>query len=268
MNRFSKSFFAVVFAAGIGPVTSTASASSVTLEIIPGYQMGYGGEFLATPDADLAYVLDSYSPLAKLNDGFFTFCLERDARITFKKPHNAALNDVVVGVGGRKGGVNGVDPLSNGTAWLYEQFATGTLEGYDYTPGKRSTARKLQTAIWWLEGEVPLGRPRKNRFLRLAFDHFNGKLATLADNDGSLGVRIMNLGESPKFAIQDLLIYSRPQTPPASVPDEGSALFLLSLSLGTVVLLQRTGHFKSANARHRKAQQGRATREQRVRGLA
>src|SRR5687767_10884008 len=121
MNIFAPRLclLALIFLSAVG---STASAVSVTIERIPGYQKGYGGEFLATPDADLAYVLDGYSPLAKLNDGFFTFCLERDAPIPFKKPHLAVMNDVVVGLGGHKGGVNGVDAVSNGTAWLYGQF--------------------------------------------------------------------------------------------------------------------------------------------------
>ncbi len=205
--------------------------------------MGYGGEFLATPDADLAYVLDGYSSLAKLNNGFFTFCLERDAPVTFKKRHNAILSDVVVGVGGRNGGVDGVDALSNGTAWLYQQFATGTLEGYDYTAGKRSKARKLQTAIWWLEHEVSLAAPKENPFLRNAFDHFDGKALSRADNDGSFGVWVLNLGRSSRSPIQDMLVYV-PEAP-IPVPDGGRTLVLLSISFLTLALVQREAHAAS-----------------------
>lgn len=239
MNTSSKLSLSLFFVIGVGALSSTVSAISITLEKIPGYQMGYGGEFLATPDADSFYVLDSYSPQAKLNNGFFTFCLERAARVTFEKAHNAVVNDVVVGLGGRKGGLNGVDALSNGTAWLYQQFATGTLEGYDYTAGERSTARKLQTAIWWLEGEVPLARPKENPFLRLAIDHFNGKVPSRADNDGSFGVQVLNLGKSPKSAIQDMLVYSPPESTGSPVPDGGDTLLLLSTSLLTLALVQR-----------------------------
>ncbi len=229
-------FFVVCLAA----FSSTASAVSITLERIPGYQMGYGGEFLATPDADLAYVLDGYSPQAKLNNGFFTFCLERDAPVTFKRPLNAIMNDVVVGLGGHKGGVNGVDAVSNGTAWLYQQFAAGTLEGYDYTAGKRSTAGKLQTAIWWLEDEVPLARPKKNPFLGLAINHFGGKALTRADNDGSFNVWVLNLGRSPQSGIQDVLV----QVPgtPSPVPEGGNSLLFLSMSLLTLALIRRKKH--------------------------
>ena len=207
--------------------------------------MGYGGEFLATPDADLFYVLDSYSPKAKLNNGFFTFCLERTAPVTFEKPHNAVVNDVVVGLGGHKGGVNGVDALSNGTAWLYQQFATGTLEGYDYTPGNRSTAGKLQMAIWWLEGEVFLARPKKNPFVRQAINHFNGNAASRADNDGTFGVQALNLGKSPTSSIQDMLVYSGPETTSSPVPDGGGTLILLSTSLLTLAFVQRKTHLAS-----------------------
>ena len=31
-----------------------------------------------------------------------------------------------------KGGVNGQDPISSQTAWLYTQFTNGTLSNYDY----------------------------------------------------------------------------------------------------------------------------------------
>jgi hypothetical protein len=248
VNTSSKLSLSLLFAVGVVALSSTVSANSITLEIIPGYQMGYGGEFLAIPDADLFYVLDSYSPKAKLNNGFFTFCLERVARITFEKPHNAVVNDVVVGVGGHTGGVHGVDAVSNGTAWLYQQFATGTLEGYDYTAGHRSMAGKLQTAIWWLEGEVFLARPKKNPFVRLAINHFDGKVSTLADNDGSFGVQVLNLGKSPQSSIQDMLVYSAPETPGSPVFDGGDTLFLLSASLLTLAVVQRKAHLASFRA--------------------
>jgi hypothetical protein len=233
-----RALFAVIFA-GVGALRSDVYASAITLERIQGYQKGYGGEFLATPDADLVHVLENYSADARLNEGFFTFCLERDAPVTFKKAHRALLNDVVVGLGGRKGGFNGVDPISNGTAWLYQQFATGTLAGYDYTAGARSTARKLQTAIWWLEGEVVLGRPRKNPFLQLAIEQFNGKALARADNDGSFNVRVLNLGNNARSSIQDMLVYTPPPSGPAPVPDEGNTFLLLSASLVTLALMQR-----------------------------
>jgi hypothetical protein len=243
MNTFSRLF--VVFFLSVGPLSCSVSALSVTLERIPGYQMGYGGEFLATPDRALPGVLDSYSPLAKLRDGFFTFCLERDAPVTFKKPHIALFNDFVVGVGGAKGGEHGTDPISNGTAWLYQQFATGVLEGYDYIP-PRSTARKLQTAIWWLEGEVRLGRPGQNPFLHLAFEHFNGRIASLADNDGSFGVRVLNLGRGAESPVQDMLVYSAPEiTPTTTVPDGGETLVLLAPSLLIVGLVRHKAYLRS-----------------------
>ena len=56
----------------------------------------------------------------------------------------------------RKGGGNGsYDALSKGTAYLYSQFANGSLAGYIYGYGatRATAAGELQEAIWWLEGE-------------------------------------------------------------------------------------------------------------------
>ena len=58
--------------------------------------------------------------------------------------------------GAINGGVSGgnPDPISRGTAWLYLQFATGNLQGYNYTgPNGNLSAGALQDTIWWLEGE-------------------------------------------------------------------------------------------------------------------
>lgn len=242
----SKYLLSLLCVVGLTAINARALASSITLERIPGYQMGYGGEFLAIPDGSLSYVLDSYAPEAKLNNGFFTFCLERDALVTFKKPHHAILNDVVVGLGGQKGGVNGVDALSNGTAWLYQQFATGVLEGYDYTAGKRSKAAKLQKAIWWFEDEVSLGRPKQNPFIRLAIEHFNGKALARADNDGSFGVMVLNLGKAPQSGIQDVLVFAGES--PTPVFDRGGTLLLLSTSVMTLALFRHKMQLASLRA--------------------
>ena len=59
---------------------------------------------------------------------------------------------------GGGGAVDGKDPVSAGTGWLYSQFARGSLTGYDYdniTPlGRIESARLLQLAIWMLEDEL------------------------------------------------------------------------------------------------------------------
>ena len=58
------------------------------------------------------------------------------------------------------GGVNGIgDDLDYETAWLYTQFATGNLFGYNYGSGgyasltRAQTGSALQRLIWNIEGE-------------------------------------------------------------------------------------------------------------------
>lgn len=198
--------------------------------------MGYGGEFLATPDADLSYLFNNYDSKATLNNGFFSFCLERDANITFDVPHNAVLNDEVVGVGGD---ADRVDPLSQGSAWLYEQFSTGVLDGYDYTAGDRSTAGALQVAIWWLEDEANLIRPLNNYFLNLAANRFGTALLAKEDNNGSFAVSVLNLGRSPDSPIQDLLAYTGTPGTGTPVPDGANTFYILSIGMGGLMLISR-----------------------------
>jgi hypothetical protein len=107
----------------------------------PGY--GNGGEFL----------------LRDLTSGtqFYTFCIEGGEYINFSS------NFIVTGVSGTAMfGSNPPlgDPLNPETAYLYHNFAHGTLLGYDYnysTPwnsAHQTLAQQLQIAIWAFEGEM------------------------------------------------------------------------------------------------------------------
>ena len=62
---------------------------------------------------------------------------------------------------GGGGAVNGADPISIGTAYLYSEFAKGTLQDYAFagTEAEReASAALLQNAIWYLEKEGGRGR--------------------------------------------------------------------------------------------------------------
>ena len=117
-------------------------------------------------------------------------------------------------------GNNTGDPLSVGTGWLYSQFASGTL-GYNYGAANRTTsANALQTAIWWLEGEV--GGDANSTYSLAAVAHFGSAAAAMADGGWNYGVHALNLTENGERR-QDVLYYT--------VPDGGTTLMLLGLGL-------------------------------------
>jgi hypothetical protein len=89
-------------------------------------------------------------------------------------------------------------PSSTCRAYLYSQFAAGTLAGYDFTnPVQRQTdVGLLQAAIWYLEDET--GNPGSNKFIDLvisgsgSFAGF-GTFASAQANNGTYGAVVMNL---------------------------------------------------------------------------
>jgi hypothetical protein len=88
---------------------------------------------------------------------FQTFCLESNENISTGTTYNwSALSTASVN-GGYSGG--NPDPLDAKTAYLYHQFITGSLSGYNYAQGggRVASATSLQLAIWQIEGEIQPG---------------------------------------------------------------------------------------------------------------
>ncbi len=93
---------------------------------------------------------------------FATFCLERNEALSFGVSYNATLSNAAF-----SGGFNtdAGDAIAPETAYLFTQFANGTLSNYDYGTAdgaanslRDSDAAALQSVIWWLEGEIdPIG---------------------------------------------------------------------------------------------------------------
>lgn len=143
-------------AAAILAMIPAAQAQTVDIDRISGYYAGNGGEFNLTPSADWSYVLGAYDPLAKASSGaglgFESFCLEVTEFVALPGEYNVDFNtNAIQGSTGTSTG----DHISKGTAWLYSQFATGSLAGYNYTVGssRAASAAALQATIWWLENE-------------------------------------------------------------------------------------------------------------------
>lgn len=87
--------------------------------------------------------------MTQTNNDFIAFCLEYNETFpSYGYPLKVdAVSDKAV-----NGGLSGGNPdyISNETAWLYTNFANGTLSGYTHIS---SAANSLQRAIWYLEDE-------------------------------------------------------------------------------------------------------------------
>jgi hypothetical protein len=198
----------------------------------PDYYMGSGGEFTIDPYETSAYshLGDGYAPEATLGDGFQTFCLETNEFVTIPGNYYVDLSNEA-----RAGGAGGgtPDPISVGTAWLYRQFATGSLSGYDYDPDgdREESAGLLQNAIWCLENEIGDIAYGVNPFLDAAIDEFGSLTLARADYSGA-AVMAMNLyGDADLTDLkQDQLVY---------VPDGGLTILLLGIGVGSLAFFSR-----------------------------
>jgi hypothetical protein len=94
-----------------------------------------------------------------------------------------------------------LNPLSRGTAWLYHEFQTATLDRYIYTDDndgddRRSSASTLQEAIWFLEDQ---NGGENNEYVALAILHFGSLDNALLDNylngQKEIPVSVLNLFE-------------------------------------------------------------------------
>jgi len=123
--------------------SSTWAAPSVTVGRLPGtfFTPGWAGEYQLTPNAELGALLDSGSP-------FQSFCIELNTYVRAEPAttYEAAVSETIMNSG---------VPLKPEAAYLYAQFRNETLTGYDYTigAGRADSARSLQAAIWYVQGQ-------------------------------------------------------------------------------------------------------------------
>jgi len=216
---------------------SSAMAGSVKVGATYGpYQINSGGEFTLINVS--GFDPSSYSDKASLsNDSFQTFCVENSTPpeyIYLNQTYNATLN-----VNAINGGVGpSGDPLSQGTGWLYSQFARGVLADYNYGPGyggteadREASANLLQRTFWWLENEGGISYSAANPFMLAVTNQFGSEAAARATGvGGNYGVRVINMKLSNGTLAQDQLFY---------VPDGGSTAMLLGCALAGLGVLRR-----------------------------
>ncbi len=207
-----------------------ASAHAIPQVTMGTFNAGSSGHYRADPNVELEHVLANYA-LGKSTDGtwFGTFCIERNEYFTPGDTYDVVLNNGSVN-GGESGAVNGKDIISNATAYLYEQFAIGSLIGFVY--GNATHAAQLQNTFWELEGETS-GPDDFGSFLALAQSIANWS----ADYTGS-AVKAMNLTQTKNGVTtlhQDQLVYLGH----ANVPDSGSSIALLFLGVAGLAAIRR-----------------------------
>ena len=185
----------------------------------------------STPRRQISFPPRWAIPQTRLySGGFETFCVEFNEHFSPGSTYYYAISQ-----GAINGGVSGgnPDPLSLGTAWLYLNFAQGTLAGYNYTTGAggNASAAALQATVWWLEGEQA---DPSNTFSAAVISQFGSAAAAMANNNGFYGVGVLNLwGDSrhTQFA-QDQLVL-------VPVPDGGTTAMLLGSGLLGLFLFNR-----------------------------
>ena len=111
-----------------------ASANTMQLTLDYGSRhSGDGGEFNASSSdfdpATMGYATQTIYNAGHPNTGFETFCVEYNEHFTPGSTYYYGISQGAV-----NGGISGgnPDPISKGTAWLYLNFAQGTLAGYNY----------------------------------------------------------------------------------------------------------------------------------------
>ena len=235
-NPFRTLCRGLVTIALVGAAGSYVFANTITLNT-NAYSDAYrGGEFTAV---GTGLSTASYGSTALLGGGFETFCMSYVEEFSPGQPYSFTLGPASLGP---------TIPLSNGVAWLYSQFAAGTLAGYNYgTTGsaRYDSAGQLQLAIWWLQNEEN-GQPNaegapgagggyrqydsSNIFEFEAVSAFGGVDNAMSAASPSSGVSVMILRDAAGGLVQPQLYY---------IPDGGATIALLGAALMAIAAFRR-----------------------------
>jgi hypothetical protein len=215
------------------------------------------------------------APLDPTNPADFeSFCLETLMGVETETPYNYTVGlslqqiysnnangNGVPGTDGHNGTSKLADTgLTEGVAWLYEQYATGALNGTNEVPSfsytSVSSAGALQAAIWDLENQTPTTSPTTSptystalstdlvNLAENAIDPGQGgtpaglaaaqTLVTLSNHTDTWDVYVLELSSNGQPA-QDQLIYSTS----IQVPDGGRTIALLGAALLALAFFRR-----------------------------
>ena len=246
-NQFMKRFFTVALLS-LALCSSKLLALTLTLQGGAGYgpyQTGVGGEFtFGISDSSLVGSYSSYTRnQAGPGTSFQSFCVEGAENIYAYQSYTAQYNNRTMYTD---------VALSRGAAYLYSQFAQGTLSGYNFsgtTAQRQASANLLQRAIWMLMGGqegLNAGNIGANIFIdavKTVFGSLAGANATAAT--GEYNVYVLNLWDVNGRAAQDQLIYTTTVIPNTIAPDGGITVILLGMGLTAVGFVSRKVRSKS-----------------------
>lgn len=166
---------------------------------------------------------------------FITFCVEKRGPLDYEITYDVVLNHAAV----VQNGGGPPDPLDPMTAFLYAQFAQGTLSSYMYGgtyTQRHDSANELQEAIWYIEDESTRLSGQAQSWYNLAATAVavNGDWYNQWGPDSIGNVRVMNLfeegyGANAEYNIQDQLVM---------IPAPGAAL-LGAIALGILGIVKR-----------------------------
>lgn len=255
-----RKFFAVVglVALFVAPTMATEGfgngsgydGGQVFFEQIDGYHFHYGGEFTIYnyDDTKLGVDLAKYADTTKnisYVPSFQTFCVELSDN--FYSGSQVWVSEAFLD--GTPGShsyssytSSGVD-LNPRTAYLYTEFAKGTLDGYIYDPeeGRAESAAALQEAIWYLQSQ-PYTKWTSEGEIIYAFDPENLSedaqyFVTLAENSGWETIGNVRVMQMYNLNAADPLISSR-QDMLVIVPTPG-AILLAGIGTTLIGMLRR-----------------------------
>lgn len=164
-------FFVIACTFVTVPAMADFYGGQVYWDRLSGYYSGNGGEFTFRSDGGPGLLLSNNaydattSGLGTWGESFQTFCLEGGEHVYTGQSLDIMVSTYfidestgdITGAGSHAilGGLTYGDNLDPRTAYLYTQFAEGTLSNYDYVAGagRVASAGALQNAIWWIEGE-------------------------------------------------------------------------------------------------------------------
>jgi hypothetical protein len=214
--------------------------NTVSLKTPAFYTWWGGGEFTATFSSSALQnaTVALYNPEALGSGGWETFCVEVGVDFNANQPYAYTFGDVSQGTPAAGAGL----ALTQGTAWLYYQFATGGLSDFNYstlTPLDQSQRgmddNLLQAAIWALQGGQTYGNytvptVSNNIFYQDVITRFGSLAAAQANYTGD-GVEFLQMTDDSGAAAQNQLVLVSDSEFGLPVPDGGPAAGLLGLSL-------------------------------------
>jgi hypothetical protein len=220
-------------------LASPSAMASLTVTLYDTTYNNYspGGEYNAVTTG--GSYLANYSSSAIRNGGFETFCIDKSTTFSYGVAYDASLSSYIVGNSGNQ--------LSLGAAYLYSEFAAGSLSGYNYTTtsARQTSAAWLQKTLWALEGQYSstvFGA--SNPFYNLLLSEFSTIAGAQANAAGAYGVQVLQLTDSCGNSVQSQLVQCGTPSPNVGVVPEpatvvAGALLLLPFGVSTLRIIRR-----------------------------